>query len=130
MNYYVDPNNSEAYAYDDQQVADGIVKEGLIPCSARPTRDHVWTNGAWVEATPAPVVPQSVTPLQATRALLQAGFLDSVETAVAAAGRETQLAWAKATAFDRNSPFVLGMKIILGWTDEQVDSLFILAASL
>jgi hypothetical protein len=93
---------------------------------------------AWVSAgnvaEPAdpisPVIPQSVTPLQATRALLQAGFLDAVEAAVAAADRETQLAWAKATAFERNSPFVLGMKTVLGWTDEQVDSLFILAATL
>jgi hypothetical protein len=127
MNHFFDQATGELYAYDDEQVAQGLVEEGLTPCPTRPSNDHQW-NGGWV--LPSPAIPQSVTPLQATRALLQAGFLDAVEVAVAAADRETQLAWAKATAFERNSPFVLDMKAVLGWTDEQVDQLFILANSL
>jgi hypothetical protein len=97
---------------------------GTAPC---PSEVEIEAAKAQLPAVP---IPQSVTPLQATRALLQAGFLDDVETAVAAAGRETQLAWAKATAFERNSSFVLNMQAALGWTDAQVDSLFVLADSL
>ena len=50
---------------------------------------------------PPPVVPSSVTPFQAKAALLQAGLLDAVLAAIAAAPRITQLAWAEATEFRR-----------------------------
>lgn len=31
MNYYLDNTANEVYAYDDQQVEEGLVKEGLEP---------------------------------------------------------------------------------------------------
>lgn len=79
---------------------------------------------------PPPQVPQSVSPFQARKALKQSGLLATVQGAVAAADEDTQMAWEYATSFDRNSEFVLGMAAGLGWTDEQVDNLFILANSL
>lgn len=84
-------------------------------------------DGAWIAYEPTPVIPTSVTPLQASRALLQTGLLDSVETAIAAADRETQLAWQKATAIERNSPFVATMATALSLSDADLDQLFILA---
>jgi hypothetical protein len=93
----------------------------------RPTPQHQWIDGAWVQGPPP--IPQAVTPFQASRALLQFGMLDAVEIAVAAANRETQLAWSKATTIERNSPFVASMAAVLPLTDAQLDDLFILAAS-
>jgi hypothetical protein len=78
----------------------------------------------------ATVVPTSVSPFQARKALRHQGMLAQVQTAIAVADEDMQDAWEYATSFDRNSPFVLGMTQGLGWTDEMVDNLFILAASL
>jgi hypothetical protein len=84
---------------------------------------------AEIDAMLNPPAPRSVMPFQASRALLQFGMLDTVEAAVAAANRETQLAWNKATTIERNSPFVASMSATLGLSDAQLDDLFILAAS-
>lgn len=86
-------------------------------------------DSAWQAHSPA-IVPLSVSPLQASRALLAAGLLDEVEAAVAAADRETQLAWEKATAVERYSPFVATLAAALSLSDAQVDQLFIDAAAL
>lgn len=57
MNYYIDETTGTLYAYDDDQVAEGYVKEGLIPCDPRPTPEHVWQNG-WVLPDPVPLTPE------------------------------------------------------------------------
>jgi hypothetical protein len=72
---------------------------------------------------PAPV-PDAVTPFQAKAALLNAGLLDAVLAAIAAAPRITQLAWAEATEFRRTSPTVLMLAASLGLTSTQLDDLF------
>jgi len=72
---------------------------------------------------PAPV-PDAVTPFQAKAALLNAGLLDAVLAAIAAAPRITQLAWAEATEFRRTSPTVLMLAGSLGLTSTQLDDLF------
>lgn len=71
-------------------------------------------------------VPQSVTPLQARRALRQAGLLDQVNAA-AASTPETKEAWEFARSVERNSVFVATLAAALGLTDSQVDELFRLA---
>lgn len=128
IKYYRDAAGNYLGAFVGTEEDFPDVPAGAIEVAAPPAygKDK-WIGEEWVSVI---AVPQSVTPLQATRALFQSSFLDAVEAAVAAADRETQLAWAKATAFERNSPFVLGMQTALGWTDEQLDSLFILAATL
>lgn len=65
-----------------------------------------------------------VSRFQAKAALLQSGLLDQVETAVANADALTQLAWAEAQGFERQSPAILGIAQTLGWTSEQLDELF------
>ncbi len=40
MNYYKDPVTSEVYAYDDQQVEEGYVKEGLVPMTPEEVEAH------------------------------------------------------------------------------------------
>lgn len=98
----------------------------------RPSPVHVWDGAVW-EVDPAleaaARVPASVTPLQARRALLAAGLLDAVETAIEGADPETKLAWQYATAVERQSPFTLTLAAALNLTDAQVDDLFVNAAA-
>lgn len=81
-------------------------------------------------AAPAVHVPASVSPLQARRALLAAGLLNRVQTAVAGADQETQLAWEFATSVDRGSAVVAALAAALGLSDAQLDALFISAAAI
>jgi hypothetical protein len=83
-------------------------------------------------AAPAPMahVPQSVSPLQARRALLAAGLLSQVQTAVAGADQETQLAWEFATSVDRDSAVVASLAAALGLSPAQLDALFTSAAAI
>lgn len=76
---------------------------------------------------PVAQIPQSVTPLQARRALLAANLLSQVLAAVAASPQETQLAWQSANSVDRNSEFTQTLAAALNLTDEQVDALFVSA---
>lgn len=67
-----------------------------------------------------------VTPFQAKAVLLQANLLDDVEALISdpVADPLVKLAWANALEYRRLSPMVEGIKTALGWTDEQLDSLF------
>ncbi len=69
-----------------------------------------------------------VSRLQAKIAMMQAGVLADVETAVAAADPAVQMAWADAIEFRRFSPTILAMSAQIGLTDTQLDDLFRAAA--
>src|SRR5690554_4724424 len=70
-----------------------------------------------------------VTRFQAKAALMQAGLLDDIEAAVAASADPlVELAW-KEASFERLSPFVAQMQASINLTDEQLDELFDLAAT-
>jgi hypothetical protein len=94
--------------------------------SLDPSKGWQLVNGVWY---PCIIVPQSVTPFQAKRALDKAGSLTQVKAAIAAADVATQLAWESALSFERNSPFILNMGAVLGLTSAQIDALFISAAT-
>lgn len=70
----------------------------------------------------------TVSRFQAKAALLNTGLLDQVEAAVANADPLTQLAWAEALGFERQSPAIIGIAQALGWTSDQLDGLFAQAA--
>lgn len=61
---------------------------------------------------------------QAKAALHQAGLLAQVEAELAHADTISQLAWADATEFRRNSPTIASLAGALGLTPEQIDDLF------
>lgn len=98
--------------------------------------DYAW-QGELVKK-PEPVVPvpvpESVTMRQATQALILAGLDDDVDAMLAAMpGVEGKLAraeWAKAQVVERDRPLVVQMGAALGLTPEQIDQLFITAATL
>lgn len=97
------------------------------------THSCLFASGAWlVEAVPVPtvVVPQSVTMRQARLQLLAIGKLTDVETAVAGMGAEAQIAWDYSSMVGRNHALVAPMQALLGYTEAQMDELFIAAAAL
>lgn len=65
-------------------------------------------------ATLPPPVPQVVSASAARRALLAAGLLDTVEAAVAAADRETQIMWEYETQLHRDHPKIVALGGALG----------------
>lgn len=75
-------------------------------------------------------IPTSVTPRQARLALLSAGLLDQVESAVTAAGGATKIAWEYATVINRDDPLIISISSSLGLTAEQIDALIAHAATL
>ena len=79
-----------------------------------------------------PVVahPLSVSPRQIRQALTAAGLRTSVEDAIASADQDTKDWYEFATAFEENHPAVIGLAAVLGITPEQINALFVLAASL
>jgi hypothetical protein len=79
---------------------------------------------------PPPGVPRQVPRWQARRALLNAGLLDAVEAAVAAADRHVQITWEDAPNIVRDSPFIAAIGPSLGLTDAQIDALFVAAAQI
>lgn len=87
--------------------------------------------------TPKPVkleIPQVVTMRQARLALLQAGSLNAVNTAIAgmtgAIGEAARIEWEFSSEVKRNQPLVIALTPTLGFTSQQLDDLFILAATL
>ena len=75
-------------------------------------------------------VPLVVTPFQAKAALYQAGLLSTVETHIENSEPLIQMAWNEALEFKRYSPAILNLASSLGWSEQQLDDLFINAYSI
>ena len=79
-------------------------------------------------------VPDSIDMRRARLALLQAGLLDTVETAIVGMsgteGKAARIEWEYATVIRRNHPLVGLLQESLSLTDEQMDELFIAANNL
>lgn len=87
------------------------------------------TSSQLVAARDVPV-PQSVTNAQARLVLLQSNQLDAVETAVRSMSREAQIGWEYRPIIHRNNPFVIEAQAAMGWSDAELDELFIQAAGM
>ena len=76
--------------------------------------------------------PIIVSIFQATEALAAAGFLDTVEAyfASASATATEKRAWKRISQVNRNSPLMAKLATKLSLTDEQIDALFIAAATI
>lgn len=73
---------------------------------------------------------QSVSMRQARLALLQSGLLATVEAAIATGSEADQITWEYATEVRRGDPLVVNLSASLGLTEQQLDDLFKLAATL
>lgn len=74
--------------------------------------------------------PSCVTPRQIRLALTQAGLRSVVEQAVAGGSQDLKDWWEYALEIERNNSLVVGMAQQLGITEQQLDDLFRLAATL
>ena len=72
----------------------------------------------------------TVTPLQIRRALRQVGLMDEVAAFVEASPPEVREAWEYAVQIDRTNELIAAAAASIGATDEDVDELFRLAATL
>lgn len=86
------------------------------------------------EAATAPVVPREVSMAQARLALLGAGLLSAVDTAINAmpepAKSAARISWEYRQTVRRESELTLSLASALGLTSQEVDELFIQAATL
>lgn len=67
---------------------------------------------------------------QIRKALNQMGLRDAVEAAVAAGPQDAKDAWAYANEFERSHPLIESFAQALGKSDEDIDALFTLGATL
>lgn len=79
---------------------------------------------------PAPAIPSVITMRQARLALLQAGKLKAVNAAISQAGEAAQIEWEFATEVHRLWPLVAALQSGLGLTNDDLDALFTLGATL
>ena len=76
-------------------------------------------------------VPSMITSWQLSKALIAMGVISDVEAfAETAENPLIKYGWQKATSYARYDAVVLAAQAGLGWTDEQVDQLFIIASGL
>lgn len=73
-------------------------------------------------------VPDQVSAAQASIILNDDGLLDRVDAIVAGMHRSVQLWYARANFWERNSPYVVGIGLMLGLTDADLDDKFRRAA--
>lgn len=81
-------------------------------------------------ASPPAAPIEQVTMRQARLAMLQAGLLSAVNAAVAAADEATRIEWEFSNWVERDNALVSTLASALGLTDQQLDDLFALAATL
>lgn len=75
--------------------------------------------------------PKTVTMRQARLALLQAGLLTPIDTAIANGSDEAmKIEWEYATQIERNWSSLITLTTAMGMTSEQLDDLFLLASAL
>lgn len=105
-----------------------------VTCTSAVQPGWAYVDGKFIAQTPEPQPDPRLTmtcdPLQLRRALRQTGDYAAVVAAIAAADEETQEAWEYASEVRRLDPMIEGMRVALGKTEAEVDSLFELAQSL
>lgn len=88
-----------------------------------------------IEAKRLASIPQSVTRRQARQALLLAGVLGSVQSAIDGIADPVQrgmaqIEWDDSQAFERNRPLLIALGTALGLDSAELDQLFVTAAGL
>lgn len=97
--------------------------------------DGVWklVDGEVVKTAlpePEPYVPNKITMRQARLALHQSGLLSQVETLIASGSDAHKIEWEFAQTVERDHPLVAAIADELSLTEQQLDDLFTLGATL
>ncbi len=129
MSYAVKIGTNEVWWIDEEDTPDGCVRyDSALPVNA------VWDDSIQTirEMTAEELARASIAPVSAAQfrlALLDLGLLDEVEAFVAASGRDIQLNWEYRQEFARDHPLVVFGAMALGKTPEEMDAIFVLAAT-
>ena len=129
------------YKRDNEEllVAPNFVRGPGFDLFAESHAEHTYPVDGWywfdnldaaMAALQTPTNILTISPVQAKIALHRAGLLTAVESMIAAADIETQLAWSEATSFNRNSPILTSMAAALGLSETQLDNLFTTALTI
>lgn len=100
------------------------------------TSESVWADRLSTFAKPPPVTAiPNVSPRQIRQALILQGIsLSQIETALDGLPEPTRslakIEWEYSVGFVRANPLVAQVAVILGWTPEQLDALWVFAGSL
>ena len=128
MKYFKDEKTNEVYAYDQEQIDGGWVKEGLMPMTDDEVHAHL------NPPPPPPVIPREVTMRQARLQLHKLDMLKDVQPAIDSLDEpqrtEAQIEWDYATSIKRDNESVQLLIEKLELTDEQVDEWFLEASKL
>lgn len=118
----------DVYAYESQAERDRYGDADLVEMTIDEVTEHLNPSST------DPVVPFKVTMRQARLALLQAGLLSQVETAINALPEPPRTAarieWDFSSEVFRDRDFVIMLGTTLGLDSEEMDNLFITAATL
>ena len=131
MKALISPNENGRIA--ELAVTEFPIAEPLfwVDCADNVTTEWTYIDGVFSEPVIPPTpIPTLVSMRQARLALLQSGLLATVDAAIAAGSEADQITWEYATEVDRNSPMVVNLSASLGLTEQQLDDLFTLAATL
>ena len=93
-----------------------------------PTQEEI--DEKWGEIKDEVIAPTEVTMRQARLALLQAGKLQDIITAINGMDEAAQIEWQYAQTVKRDHPLVVSLFPALGMTDDEIDRLFLTAAAL
>lgn len=93
-----------------------------------------YVDGKFITPYVAPSIPTSITMRQARLALLQAGKLSDIDTALAylpsPQKEQAKIEWEYGSEVERHNGWIESLAPMLGMTDEDVDGLFVLGATL
>lgn len=91
---------------------------------------YKWNGASWDTLDEYPIieeviqVPQTLTPRQARLILLQYELLDDIE-AMLSTDRAMQIWWEYSLEVDRNNEHIINAGVLLGLSDEELDTMFI-----
>lgn len=125
--YLRDPADGSVYAFAADGSQDAFIAANLVPMTEAEIDAHL-------NPPSAPSVPQSITMRQARLCLHKHGMLAGVQPAIDALPEPdrtaAQIEWDYSSVVERHRGFVLTIAESLGLADEQLDELFIEAATL
>jgi hypothetical protein len=124
LKYYIKPSG-QVFAFEDDGSQDDLVANDMVAMTPEQVAQHT--------APLPPAVPSSVEMIQARLALLHAGHLAAVRTAIAnlpgLAGDEAREVWEFSPRVRRDSTLVATMGALLGLNSAALDALFLDAAT-
>jgi hypothetical protein len=125
--FYVDAQGRYVGGFDGAEPPVGAIEVAEPP--QRGT--DIWANNIW---TVVSIVPEQVTMRQARLALLAAGLLANVDAAInllpSPMKEEARIEWDYSSTVERHRSLVQALGGTMGLTEDQLDALFIQAATL